>query len=234
MPNIRYIEEAVEATKCIGKGIETHPLSEYIMQSLFLRMTGDQEQKFKCLCWEIATTDYDFRYKIYTQSKLGECSDYKEKKEIYKSIVSILKQYDSSFNFSGADKNHILNELRNDYFSTLDGSILANWDIRNYQESKIIIGKIKDAHFCHQDELLSAKDGIDLCEVYKNHLYRMRNRFAHNLLSYQENLPSLKTLASDDNKYNNYFLHFFILILIDAVIRKLFMKYITIIDDFAF
>ena len=35
------------------------------MQSIFMKMTGAQEQKMKCICWEIATIDFDLRRDIY-------------------------------------------------------------------------------------------------------------------------------------------------------------------------
>ena len=69
----------IPANAGIGNGIETYPLGDYIMQSVFLKMTGFQEQKMKCICWELASNDYEYRYYRFTQNKLGECSNYKEK-----------------------------------------------------------------------------------------------------------------------------------------------------------
>lgn len=42
--------------------MESYPLCEYVMQSLFLKLTGAQEQKLKCICWDIATHNYEYRY----------------------------------------------------------------------------------------------------------------------------------------------------------------------------
>lgn len=230
--SLHNIEEVVISSKCIGNGIETYPLHEHVMQSLFLRMTGEQEQKFKCLCWEIATTDYDFRYKIYTKDKLGECSDYEEKAKIYKTIVSLLYSYDSSFDLNSIDKNLILSNLKTSYFTLLDETNIVNWDTNKYREAKDVIGKISIGHFLKEKELLSACRGLNLVELYKNHLYRQRNRLAHNLVSYQNNLPSLKTLAKENNIFNNYFLYFFVLLLIDAVLRELYKEYLRLTENF--
>jgi hypothetical protein len=40
------------------------------MQSIFIKMTGFQEQKLKCIVWELATDDYEYRYHKLTD-KLG-------------------------------------------------------------------------------------------------------------------------------------------------------------------
>ena len=55
------LNDAVSASAGVNSGIETYPLCDYIMQSVFLKMTGFQEQKMKCICWELATNDYEYR-----------------------------------------------------------------------------------------------------------------------------------------------------------------------------
>lgn len=67
------LKNATSATFGLRNGIETYPTFDYILQSVFLKMTGAQEQKMKCICWELATYDYDYRYKRFTQKTLGEC-----------------------------------------------------------------------------------------------------------------------------------------------------------------
>jgi len=226
------IADVVDSSKCIGDGIETYPLCVYIMQSLFLRLTGEQEQKFKCLCWEIATTDYEFRYERFCRSKLGECSDYKEKSEIYKNIISLLKGYTSDFSIDKIDKNFILSDLRTRYYALLDKTNLSIWQASKYQTAKGIIDKIVVQHFMNDNNLLSNYGNLNLIDIYVNNLYRQRNRLAHNLTSFQENLPSLRTLASENNIYNNYFLFYFILLLIDSAIRELFALYLQITETY--
>ncbi len=79
-PVSNILKDVVSASSGIGDGIETYPLCDYVMQSVFLKMTGAQEQKMKCIVWELATNDYDYRYERFTKSPLGECSNYTEKK----------------------------------------------------------------------------------------------------------------------------------------------------------
>ena len=50
---------------------------------------------------------------------------------------------------------------------------------------------------------------------------------AHNTLSYQSNLPTLDTLHSLQFRYANYFIRFFLLMLIDDIFRFLFDEYMN-------
>lgn len=57
------VDDAIMSASAIGQNIAHYPLCEYFLQSVFLRLTGYQEQKLKCILWEIASDDFDFRYK---------------------------------------------------------------------------------------------------------------------------------------------------------------------------
>ena len=59
MPIDKILKEAIFATNAVGFTIKAYPLYDYIMQSIFIKMTGFQEQKLKCIVWELATDDYD-------------------------------------------------------------------------------------------------------------------------------------------------------------------------------
>ena len=86
-PIFNILQECVLACNGLDDNIETQPLHEYIMQSVFLKMTGASEQKLKCICWEMATEDYEYRYDFLNNKKYGECSSYDEKSKIYKDII---------------------------------------------------------------------------------------------------------------------------------------------------
>ena len=49
-PLMEVLKDGVDACTSMPVGIENGALGEYFMQSLFLRMTGAQEQKLKCIC----------------------------------------------------------------------------------------------------------------------------------------------------------------------------------------
>ena len=69
--------------------------------------------------------------------------------------------------------------------------------------------------------------GIDyeLCKVYE-HLYWYRNRIAHNLLSYQDNLPTLgKLLDEEYDKYDNWFVWVWLLVVMDRLIIRVYEEY---------
>ena len=91
------IEKAISATEGIGDGIETYPLNEYMLHSLFLKMTGFQEQKMKCIAWEMGTEDFEFRRKLLYDLKLGEYSNFEAKNKIYLSLITIINKNSNSF-----------------------------------------------------------------------------------------------------------------------------------------
>jgi hypothetical protein len=214
------LKEAVFASAGIGSGIETYPLCDYIMQSVFLKMTGFQEQKMKCICWELATNDYEYRRVLLAdKDQLGECSTFKAKNMIYKRLVDEIGLLDDK------DKRSILIETFLDIkktFSDTNLSIWAqqsfNWFIKHHKNF------IKIVHFANKNNLLEGCLKYDL-------LYKHRNRCAHNTQSYQQNLPTLKTLTNENYQYENYFVRFAILILIDKIFMELYKNYLNTLKN---
>jgi len=219
-PNFNILKEFVSANNGIGSGIETYSLSEYTFQSVFLKLTGAQEQKMKCICWELATDNYEYRYARYTKKKPGECSNYDDKNEVYRDLISAINELQDDFNLSAyLDRSLISQEIMRDIRDLFEGSNLATWAEPAYlaftQDNQIIPANQFASNNLFNDEL---KKRYLL-------LYKHRNRCAHNTLSYQENLPSFKSLHIADFKYDNYFVRFAILILIDTIVVNLFKKY---------
>lgn len=231
-PVSNILKDVVSASSGIGDGIETYPLCDYVMQSVFLKMTGAQEQKMKCIVWELATNDYDYRYERFTKSPLGECSNYTEKKTIYNDLIKQIEKYmGSSFVLNSIEKNNILQKTNKLITDTFLGTNLLIWTQMSFNEYEIIWNAISDEYFAIKKELLLKKDNISstgkaLFEMYEEHLYKHRNRVAHNTLSYQQNLPTLNTLEKNDYLYNNYFIYFSIIILIDNTIMYLYNEYL--------
>ncbi len=86
------VDDAIMSTSSIGQNISHYSLCEYLFQSVFLRLTGYQEQKLKCILWEIASDDLDFRYKYLSGSvKVNECSQLSDKNIVYKPVGGIKK-----------------------------------------------------------------------------------------------------------------------------------------------
>ena len=96
-PLTDILDEAANATHCVQQGIDIYPLSDYIMQSIFIKMTGAQEQKMKCICWDISTYDFEARYSIYHNWSFGECSSLLDKNKILGIIINSISKNDANF-----------------------------------------------------------------------------------------------------------------------------------------
>ena len=234
-PITDILRDAVTASAGIGNGIETFPLCDYIMQSVFLKMTGFQEQKMKCICWELATNDYDYRRVLLSnEDRLGECSSYPDKNNIYKRLVEQIRIYDSDFNAITIENKRIRRETISNIKKIFSNTNLLIWGQEEFIEFVNIWRDVKGACFANENNSLFTEvtNGISLKYVYVNHLYKHRNRIAHNTYSYQQNLPTLKTLANENYKYENYFLWFAILVLIDEIFIELYAKYLKVLEDY--
>ena len=92
-PLLYLLRDVVSDSNNISNGIEFYGISGYVLHSLFLRMTGAQEQKLKCICWDLATEDYEYRYTRYNKWELGECSKLKDKNTVFSDLVSAVRNY---------------------------------------------------------------------------------------------------------------------------------------------
>lgn len=222
----------VTASSGIGNGIETFPLCDYIMQSVFLRMTGHQEQKMKSICWELASNDYDYRYE-FNKASLGECSTYKDKQSVYKDLIMEIKKVSPNFKIStDINRGAILKATSDEVKTIFNNSSLATWLQKSFNDYLMIWNFIGSKYFAGDETNLFAavNNETSLKTIYEEHLYKQRNRIAHNTISYQHNLPTLKTLICDNYKYQNYFLYFSIIILIDKIFIELYKFYINSLD----
>ena len=231
-PLNEVIKDAVSASAGVGNGIETFPLCDYIMQSLFIKMTGFQEQKLKCICWELATIDFEYRYKT---EPLKERSTYSDKQTIYKDLIEQIKKRSTKFLMpDGIKKDNILTKTSEVIKSNFDNTNLSIWSQKRFNEYQVIWSEIEKKHFANDDTNLftgAPEEIFSLQKIYKDYLYKHRNSIAHNTKSYQQNLPTLKTLENPNFKYENYFVWFAILILIDEIFIELYGKYLKTFDE---
>lgn len=98
-PLLNILKETIMACRGIGYGIEVQSICEYVMQTTFLKMTGALEQKMKCICWEIASNDYEYRFQ-YLRKKYGECSTFKDKNSIYKDLINAIVKLNKAFDYN--------------------------------------------------------------------------------------------------------------------------------------
>lgn len=227
-PITEILQDVISSSRGVGIGIETYPLSGYIMQSAFLKMTGAQEQKMKCICWELATNDYQYRYDRYTLNRLGECSDYKEKKIVYRDLLNAIKKYKTDFNPAIAlNRRKIGEETFSAVRDLLINSNVSTWAERDFSDFVRGDAFFTEVRFATQDDLLE-----NVLQAKHTLLYIHRNRCAHNTLSYQENLPTLNTLFNMNFQDDNYFVRFGILILIDNIFIELYKRYLDVLREY--
>lgn len=286
-PLLGILEDGINACRGAGCVMEAYPLRDYIMQSLFLKMTGAQEQKLKCLCWEMATNDYTYRYDFLSAAKrdYGEFSKYEQKNNVYKQLIEEIKKYNSEFDIEAMQwiknvdldtknglfdqevrtkskliiekkeqkgeelteeiKNKIRQNIEREYnlnkdsiinnavkkkfasvvkdnmIAFMESSILSIGDLRNYSLWKENWHLISAESFALKESLLDKK----LHSIYTNDVIKHRHKCAHNLTSYQQNLPTFDTMGENDYIYYNYFFRFAILILIDEIFMRLYNEY---------
>ncbi len=219
-PTHKILDDAVSAI--VGsQGIARIPLNEYFLQSVFLRMTGEQEQKMKCICWELATDDYDYRYERYNNGwKLGECSTLKDKNTVYNDLYEHVSETFIDDNWRQNIINKTKDIIREFYFSAQ----LNVGNERVYLEFQNVFDSVK------KEDLLQINRGnvqifSDKIKKMYESLYKHRNRCAHNTLSYQEHPLPFPKMSADESKYENYFLRFALLIMIDKIFIDTYYHY---------
>lgn len=291
-PIFDILKDGVNACCGVGCGMETYPLRDYVMQSLFLKMTGAQEQKLKCICWEMATNDYDYRrtYLDKVKSDYGEFSNYDQKNKVYNQLINEIKKHNNKFKIENLQwlkdidaniKNELFNQevsikaeieikkqskkntlneeiqnrirtniegmwnkkkdeiiiepikkkfvtdIKDNMISLIESSVLSIGDWCNYSFWKKDVNIISATKCALKGNLLKE----NLKTMYENDVIRHRHKCAHNLTSYQQNLPTLSTLAESGYNYHSYFFRFAILILIDEIFIRLYTEYVDQIDS---
>lgn len=219
-----FLQEAADACSNLGMGIENYSIIGYVMQSCFLNMTGASEQKMKCICWEVATDDYEFRYN-WLKTPVGEYSAYGDKNGVYKMLMNQIRKEIPSYVFSDKDCEEVIKEVAQEFEDIVADTPLALWSDRLFNEARTTISQLTTGNIAAKDNLLMDTEEVKVRTIYTDYLYRQRNRLAHNATSYQENLPSLKSLAVSNGRYENYYLWFALLMVIDSVFRRLFEVY---------
>lgn len=238
-PIINILKKGISSLSNLGDTIETYPVQEHILRSIFIEMTGSQEQKMKCILWTLATYDYEFRYD-FLKNNYGECSKLDEKSRVYSDLVKQIKSLKPSENidlkkiiFPDDEPSHIENSkiALDKFLSHSNTNSIFEKYIKMFQGKKItdkLLFLPPNNHlFVNEANLQSELKGKDraIPDIY-DRLYEHRNRCAHNTLSYQKNLPTLNNLDSKAYNFDNYYIRFLILIFIDTIFIKTYEKYL--------
>ena len=235
-PIRNVIEEMNTATSGLKTGIEIYPLWDYILQATFTKMTGFQEQKIKCIDWELATNGYEYRISFVNNIKnKGTYSTYKVKNSVYNVLINEIIRY------TGEEKQDFIKKMKREVNidpeiivkKILDTSNVVHCKNREFEDFKQSTKEFKGKYFCVSSE--KDKQAQLLADSLKAHyekeLYRQRNRIAHNTISYQQNLPNLDILKSKTDYSRNYFFWFSILVLIDEIFIELYKIYTKCLQD---
>lgn len=231
-PLIKILRDGISACRAIGDGMDSYPMGEYLMQSLFLKMTGAQEQKMKCICWELATFDYEYRYEFLNKKGYGECSEYKSKTGIYNDLVEAIEHFVPSFKVDTLIDEALLNRTMTMVNSLFSQSALSVWQNREY-----VFYQSQQANVFSSTQIgIPKQKGAKAYSLFQSTLkdwfeklvYKHRNRCAHNTLSYQVNKPDLNALSDAEHGYHSYFFRFAIIVLMDDIFMALFKEYLSI------
>lgn len=191
----------------------------------------------KCILWEIATNDYTFRYD-FLKTSYGECSALDDKKKVF----NVLKDQVKAMNpdkelfekiYDNFTRTKILKKAKQEIIDLFEHSILSIWQGKEFNNFKNYSTKIFENHFCNYPDQenkrnISLIDGII---DYHRIVFKHRNRCAHNLKSYQINLPDLSTLVKKEYDYENYFFRFSILVLLDEIFMKMYSEYLNLLEN---
>ncbi len=236
-PASDIVKEAIWSLNATNGGIEVYPLCGYLLHSLFLKLTGSQEQKLKCICWEMACRDFYYRYERLERNRYSECSDYKDKNMVYNDLLDEIRKHDEAFVVNDTMKDDILAEWRTTIQNLFEKSLMVICFNKKYEEFQKLISRVNRKWIMNNTQLLSNKDnlapdekvatcGLALKELFDKYVYPERNRCAHNTRSYQQNLPSFKGMMAEEYKLHNYFLFMSVILLLDKIYMKLFEIYL--------
>lgn len=210
-PLSSLIEQTLQPMDLYKGQICNYIIKEYVLQSLFIKLTGCMEQKAKCILWDIATHDFEYRRDfLRDNSKQGEYSTYDSKNIVYKTLIN------QGEKFCDRKKVELLNYLIDFKYKILTKSILKVWLPRELQD--LNIKSLFASQRWAEEDLFNSP----LKEIYET-LYRYRNRCAHNVLSYQGNVLSPQRIKEKENA--NYATWFTLLVLTDMIYMDLYEKF---------
>lgn len=235
----KIMREVVCSANLLGNGMEFFAVNGYLLQSLFLQMTGAQEQKMKCICWELATDDLSYRHRrYYTGWTLNQCSTLNDKNHVYEDLLRAIVCRESTFKLfvDNTAKRNFLDDILDQMKTVFENTNIALCNKPKYELFKAIFMNLKEENIVTDKKYIFQNGNKDApisnvtpdTEVFAIYslLYKHRNRCAHNTPSYQLNFPHLQDLRDVKfQKYDNIFLFYALLLMIDGIFRRLFVKY---------
>lgn len=225
---IEVLQEGVAAVDCMqDSGLETFPMMQYVLQSLFLKMTGYGEQKLRFIIWEIASYDLEFRYNLLKgDCSFGEFSQLGDKKKVYTKLLKEISAFGFVDVLTDEIKNQIIQEIKDVMNATFDKSSIKDAFPDEYERFLAFLNGWNVDSFAKGNELL--RDNI--VPIYSEYIYKQRNCCAHNTLSYQQDFLSFEDMQKPYMVYANYFTSFAVLLLLDKVFVHLFSSFERLVE----
>ena len=239
------LNETKEMLSGVDWNMSTYPLYNYVMSTTFLKMAGLQEQKMKCICWELASSDFDYRYERFLEKgwSLGTCADLNRKEQVYEDICKQITKLDSSFKGLPKEKKEKLLsksiETITLFYQQSNLEKIAKSEFNYYHE---VFSFVKKCHIVENFKYLLSRKHID-CKYLNNTITRedpltkmygimikRRNELAHNLAIYKR-AYTFSDLLQSNCKYDNYFIYFTLLIIIDNIFEELLNIYTNLQKD---
>ena len=225
------IEEAIIATSDLPDDFSSLPVVEYINSSIFLKLTGLLEQKFRALTWIMADNDREYRRDFLRNRSFGEYSNYADKQQVYKDLLSQIFNYESNNLYinhkelAKQSREYIISFFNNTVFSSNfynDFLQFINFDIPK---------KIKLLNITTQKETQVLIPNPKAKELFEN-IIKKRNKVAHNLEVNKYIKGDLSELCKNDEpNCDNIFICFWMLIYLDGILNETYKIYEEIMEN---
>lgn len=223
-PLSELLSEAAIAMEAVENGMKGYQVADWLMPTIFLRMTGAQEQKLKCINWDLGSLDFELRYHLYS-NKMGEMSCYDEKYKLCCELLSSIIRNNQGFDPAiDINRKKLLDDANACIVTICGNSVMKDWYAADYKDFEE-----KTATFKTQELVVWSTDKQKCTALFSGGLlsafgalYNHRNKCAHNTMSYQRNLPKFELLSGQNAVFENYFIRFYVLILLDILFVQLY------------
>lgn len=226
------LAESVDAIRVAEAGMMGYQMADWVMPTVFLRMTGAQEQKLMCIYWDLGSLDLDQRYQHYS-GKMGGMSCYDDKKKLCGELLSYIIRNNQSYNpVTDIDRQKLLDDTKSCIEAICGNSVMKDWYASDYKDFEEVTARFKAEELVKWN--IDKRKCSDLFsgELYSafDTLYNHRNRCAHNSSSYQMNLPKFDVMSGTYAVFENYFIRFYILILLDMLFVLLYRTVVSLAE----
>lgn len=193
IPIDKLMDDAIISTAGLHNKLCAYPVVEYIMHSLFLKISGMLEQKMHSIIFEISNNNIDIRHKVLTGEYKGG-STLKDKNKILNELIQQINLYRNS------NIENKLNNIDITYWQysikkineKFNHSLFKDCNLRNYQEFQEIVSNM--------DVKIKENKKNIIVTIYEKYILPTRNSLAHNTKVQLNNIPTIKDIARDSYK----------------------------------